>query len=73
MSNRSEFASYNTADGPGEDNPGGWAGTGEAAPLRERGIEMVPIHQPTAYLGNARTREQVRGSDHQGATTGESH
>jgi hypothetical protein len=71
MSNRSEFASYN--HGPGEDSPGGWAGTDEAAPLRERGIEMVPIHQPTAYLGNARTHTQVRGSDYQSAITGGSH
>jgi hypothetical protein len=72
MSNHSEFPSYNTADGPGEDSPGGWAGTNEAASLRERGIEMVP-HQPTAYLGNARAHTQVRGSDHQSATTGGSH
>ena len=72
MSNFLESASHSTANGPGEDNPGEWAGTAEASQLRDHGIAMVPIGQPTACPGNARTRTQVSGVDHQHAKSGES-
>ena len=64
MSNLLESASHCTANGPGEDNPGGWAGTAKVSPLRDHGIATVPIGQPTANPGNLRTPTQVCAALH---------
>ena len=73
MSKLLQSPSQRTADRPGEDDPGGRAGIAEV-PLRcTCGIAAVPVGQPTAYPGSARTPTKLCVVDHQHAKTGESH
>ena len=55
MSNLCEIKSPITTGGSGEDHAGGCSGSADPArPLRNR-LEMIPIGQATADLGNADT------------------